>query len=94
MDVEKSQRLLPFSFFRNCETFFHKNFFHKSSPNSPILGNFEVHFAIFEPWIWHGLGPFPACLSSMSIDKSLFAKTSQLNAMKFLNDDIGFQLLR
>ena len=29
-------------FFRHCETFFHEFFFHKSSPNSPILGNFEV----------------------------------------------------
>ena len=42
MDVEKSQRVLPFSFFRHCATFFQKLFFHKSSPNSPILGNFEV----------------------------------------------------
>ena len=27
-------------FFRHCETFF--NFFHKSSPNSAMIGNFEV----------------------------------------------------
>ena len=42
MDVEKSQRVLLFSFFRHCETFFQKKNFHRSSPNSPILGNFEV----------------------------------------------------
>ena len=40
MDVEKSQRVLPFSFFGIVRLF--KFFFHKSSPNSPILGNFEV----------------------------------------------------
>ena len=32
MDVEKSQRVLPFSFFRHCETFFQKNFFIKVVP--------------------------------------------------------------
>ena len=40
MDVEKSQRVLPLFFF-GIETF-SKIYFHKSSPNSPILGNFEV----------------------------------------------------
>ena len=42
MDVRKSQRVPPFSFFRHCEIFFPKNFFHKRVPNSPILWHIEV----------------------------------------------------
>ena len=41
MDVEKFQRVLPFSFF-GIVRLSSKKKFHKSSPNSPILGYFEV----------------------------------------------------
>ena len=38
----KNPKWSSLCFFRHFETFFKKFFFHKSSPNSPILGNFEV----------------------------------------------------
>ena len=58
MDVEKSQRVLPFNFFWHCETF-QKKF---SIKVVPIHQNLEIlNIAIFEPWIWRRLGPFPAC---------------------------------
>ena len=39
-------------------------FFHKSSPNSPILGIFEVLLLFL---IWRRLGPFPACLITFEL---------------------------
>ena len=61
MDVGKSQRVPPFSFFRHCEIFSRKekNFFFF---NFFMFGSL---FAIFEPWIWRRLGPVPACFSNI-----------------------------
>ena len=60
MDVEKFQRVLPFSFFRHCETFFQIFF---SIKVVPIHQYVEIlkSFCYFWPWIWRRLGPFPAC---------------------------------
>ena len=76
MDVEKSQRVLPFSFFRHCEAFF--LFFHKSSPNSPILGNFVVLLLFLSLGYGADLG------RSRHVFEHLLKVTGQLGVIKHL----------
>ena len=64
----RDQRVLLFSFFRHCGTFFEKNFL-KVFPIHQYLEIWSP-FAIFEPWIWCRLGPFPAYFFNITMPEN------------------------